>query len=184
MLGKAIKEEGDSQIVPLNPAPILPLFTYTHTFNEQAWMIMHQKGVSEDERSQDGQKQQPAEKKVKNETKNIPKNYGKAIISFIEKYRLEVSEICDRTGVPFEDFEEEMIAAKKTINTIADLRRLWVEHKYAKCMRIISNLFLRKYSYSYIFNSRICNFSSHIKYRHRICEAIKNPRAFRHIKDY
>lgn len=61
-----------------------------------------------------------------------------------------------------------MSDAKKTINSIADLRKLWVDYKYAKCMRIISNLFLRKYALGYIFNSRICNFSSHIKYRQRL----------------
>jgi hypothetical protein len=35
------------------------------------------------------------DKPVKNETKNIPKNYGKAIISFIEKYKQLVEEICN-----------------------------------------------------------------------------------------
>lgn len=30
------------------------------------------------------------EKRLKNQTKNIPKNYGKAIISFIEKYEDKV----------------------------------------------------------------------------------------------
>jgi hypothetical protein len=77
-----------------------------------------------------------------------------------------------------------MAEIKKRINTIADLRRLWIDYKYAKCMRIISNLFLRKYSLNYIFNSRICNFRSHIKYRQRLREAVKDPQAFRHIKDY
>jgi hypothetical protein len=95
-----------------------------------------------------------------------------------------VADVCEYTGVPFDDFINEMIEMKKTINTIADLRRLWIDYKYSRCMRIISNLFLRKYSLNYIFNSRICNFRSHIKYRHRLCEAIKNPKAFRHIKDY
>lgn len=74
--------------------------------------------------------------------------------------------------------------AKKRINTIADLRYLWMEYKYSKCMRILSNLFLRKYSLNYIFNSRICNYRSHIKYRHRLAEAVSNPKVFRHIKDY
>lgn len=73
---------------------------------------------------------------------------------------------------------------KRTINTIADLRNLWIDYKYAKEMRLLSNLFLRKYSLNYIFNSRICNYGSHIKYRYRLCEAIKEPKAFKHIKDY
>lgn len=95
-----------------------------------------------------------------------------------------VEEVCRATGVPFEDFFTEMVEFKKTINTIADLRRLWIDYKYARCMRIVSNLFFRKYSLSYIFNSRICNFRSHIKYRHRLAEAVRDPRNFKHIKEY
>ena len=124
------------------------------------------------------------DKPVKNETKNIPKNYGKAIISFMEKYKDVVERVCDDLNVPFEDFFGDMLEYKKTINTISDLRKLWTEYKYSKCMRILSSLFLRRYSLSYIFNSRICNFRSHIKYRHRLTEAVCSPHSFRHIKEY
>ena len=86
--------------------------------------------------------------------------------------------------IDYNDFLEELRERKKSINTIADLRSLWLDYKYAKCMRVLSNLFLRKYALQYIFNSRICNYSSHIKYRHRMREAIYNPTSFRHIKDY
>ena len=50
---------------------------------------------------------------------------------------------------------------------------MWLDYDNAKSMRVLSNLFLRKYALSYIFNSRICNFGSHIKYRYRLMEAIK-----------
>ena len=150
-------------------------------------MITQQKGHSEDEGSEGeepGQPDREEEKRIKNETKNIPKNYGKAIITFIERYKGVVENVCHFTGVPFDEFMDDMLEMKKTINTIADLRKLWMEYRHARCMRIISNLFFRKYSLNYIFNSRICNFKSHIKYRHRLWEAIRQPNAFRHIKDY
>jgi hypothetical protein len=60
---------------------------------------------------------------------------------------------------------------KKRINSIADLRAFWLEdeHKdFPKVVRIISNVFLRYHSLEYIFNSRISNFASHIKYRGRL----------------
>lgn len=76
----------------------------------------------------------------------------------------------------------ELAKKKKYINTIANLRDLWVEFKYARCMRILSNQFLRKYALQYIFNSRICNYTSHVKYRKRLQEAIETPGSFRHIK--
>lgn len=81
-------------------------------------------------------------------------------------------------------FLAELKLKKKTINTIADLRALWSKHEYAKCMRIVSYIFLRKFALPYIFDSRICTFGSHIKYRQRLCEAVSNPEDFRHIKDY
>lgn len=51
-------------------------------------------------------------------------------------------------------------------------------------MRIISNLFFRKYALPYIFNSRICSFGTHIKYRQALWEALNNPHDFNHIKHY
>jgi hypothetical protein len=51
-------------------------------------------------------------------------------------------------------------------------------------MRILSKLFLRKYALQYIFNSRITNYSSHIKYRHKLLEGVDNPMEFNNIKDY
>jgi hypothetical protein len=173
MLNHIIKKEDRDSSIMQFCHPIMPQFTYTapNNFNEKSWVITQQKGVSEDENTPDSDnndREEMNEKKLKNETKNIPKNYGKAIITFIEKYRDVVASVCAFTGVPFEDFIGEMSEMKKTINTIADLRRLWIDYKYSRCMRIISNLFFRKYSLNYIFNSRICNFRSHIKYRHRL----------------
>jgi len=63
---------------------------------------------------------------------------------------------------------DELSKKKKNINTIANLRDLWVDFKYSRCMRILSNQFLRKHALQYIFNSRISNFTSHVKYRKRL----------------
>jgi hypothetical protein len=51
-------------------------------------------------------------------------------------------------------------------------------------MRIISNLFFRKHCLEYIFNSRISNYSSHVKYRQTLWTALRNPEQFNHIKEY
>jgi hypothetical protein len=79
---------------------------------------------------------------------------------------------------------EEFKMSKRNINTIADLRELWTTGKYSREMRILSNLFLRKYSLKYIFNSRVSNYASHIKYRRKLREALKDPNTFTSIKDY
>lgn len=73
---------------------------------------------------------------------------------------------------------------KRQINTILDLRRLWTDPVIGECMRIVSNLFFRRYAMDYIFNSRISNYSSHIKYRKSLWNALKNPESFNHIKEY
>lgn len=54
MLDKTVKElERDGEIIHYSSALVLPQFTYNHGFNERAWMITQQNGVSEDERSEE-----------------------------------------------------------------------------------------------------------------------------------
>jgi hypothetical protein len=78
------KEDKESSIMHFCQTPQLPQSPYNNNFNEKTWAITHLKGVSEDEQSpQDEEQSDINEKKLKNETKNIPKNYGKAIITFI-----------------------------------------------------------------------------------------------------
>jgi len=51
-------------------------------------------------------------------------------------------------------------------------------------MRILSGIFLRKYSLSWIFNSRIENVKYPIKYRYRIIEGVSKPYEFKYLKDF
>ena len=85
-------------------------------------------------------------------------------------------------GFQWEPFIQNLTEQKKKINTIADLRKLWTNFEHAKLIRIFSNIFLRKYGYQYVFNSRVSNVTVHLKYRKRLADAIKNPEEFVHIK--
>ena len=130
-------------------------------------------------------KKPSASKKIKNETKNIPKNYGKAIISFIErneKLVRRVLHIADTND--YNSFMNTIRQKKRKVNSIADLRSLWVdeENPFAKTTRILSGIFLKRHSLSYIFNSRVTNFQGHIKYRYRLIEALREPKQFTSIK--
>lgn len=122
------------------------------------------------------------ERRLKNETKNIPKNFGKGIISFIERNDQKVRSLLSKHSVNYHEFMQRMRVEKKIINTIADLRRLWTDPLLGKCMRVISNIFFRRYALNYIFNSRISNFSSHVKYRQSLWQALRNPESFNRIK--
>lgn len=96
-----------------------------------------------------------------------------------------VKKVLDKTKAgTYKDFIEFMNQFKKEITTISDLRSLWVDNQYESVIRTLSSIFLRKYSLHYIFNSRVCNYVSHIKYRQRFLEAIKAPNEFKHIKDF
>lgn len=54
MLDKIMKkEEHNNSIIPFLSTPIVPQFVYNNGFNEKTWMISQQKGVSEDEASQE-----------------------------------------------------------------------------------------------------------------------------------
>jgi len=77
---------------------------------------------------------------------------------------------------------------KNRINSIDGLRKMWgydqLDNKFKKSIRILSYQFMRKHCLRYIFYSKVRNFGTHIKYRQKLIEGIKNPLAFNHIKDY
>ena len=100
----------------------------------------------------------------------------------MEKNEKKMRALLLQHKLPFHSFKNAMRHEKKTINTIADLRRLWTAEPYCRCLRIISNLFFRRHALDYIFNSRISNYASHIKYRQSLWEAVKHPQDFNHIK--
>lgn len=75
----------------------------------------------------------------------------------------------------FEELIGYLKHCKKKINKIVDLRNLWTQGKYAAPIRIISEHFLRKYSFSWIFNSRIEDITYPIKYRRRMIEGVRKP---------
>lgn len=117
--------------------------------------------------------------KMKNDTKNIPKNYGKAILTHIQKSTHRTKKIVSHFGISYPEFMSQVRKNKSRINSIADLRKLWGEkdpqNSLKKCFRVLSHEFMRKHCLMYIFNSRVKNFGTHIKYRHKIMEGVENP---------
>lgn len=126
--------------------------------------------------------------KMKNDTKNIPKNYGKAILTHIQKNTYTVKKILAHEGVSFAEFMSQVRKNKTRINSIADLRKMWGEgdydNKMKKCFRMLSHDFMRRHCLMYIFNSRVKNFGTHIKYRRKIISGIEKPSDFTNIKEY
>jgi hypothetical protein len=60
----------------------------------------------------------------------------------------------------------------------SDLLKLWdhEDHEdYGKLVRVITCTHFRKYCYHWIFNSRVKNYSSALKYKSRLNQMLKNP---------
>ena len=77
----------------------------------------------------------------------------------------------------YSDYVAALKARKKNLNSIADLRALWVtgEFRYAKITRVLSLYFLKRGALRYIFSSRVVNYEGHIKYRKRLIDVLKCP---------
>lgn len=64
---------------------------------------------------------------IKNSTKNIPKNFGKAIITFVELHPNLIGNALKEDRVPYIDFVTALKEKKRGINSISDLRSLWLD---------------------------------------------------------
>jgi len=115
---------------------------------------------------------------IKNDTKNIPKNYGKAILSFILRSP-KTLRLAANLNINVPDFLIQIKKMKTKINSIEGLRKMWgsdnIENKSKKFIRIMSYQFMRKQCLRYIFHSKVKNFGTHIKYRQKLIEGIENP---------
>lgn len=92
--------------------------------------------------------------------------------------------VCRATATPYQRISEELPELKAQLTTVMGFRAVWTTYKYAECMRMVSQVFLRRSALPYIFNSKVANVQTHLKYRNRFLKALRNPAAFDHIKDY
>lgn len=120
------------------------------------------------------------------ESKNIPKNYGKAIITFIRKNEEFTRRVLGHLGLDYAGFMRNLRSLRANLNTISQLRAMWMEeeNEFARAYRVLSLEYLRKHSLPYIFNSRVENFYKHIKYRYKIIESVSDPTAFTCMKEF
>lgn len=112
---------------------------------------------------------------MRNDTKNIPKNYGKSILTFIRKSP-KTRRLLSQRGIPFPEFMMHVRKIKKKVNSIESLRNMWgsedLSNPIRKCIRILSYEFMRKHCLVYIFHSKVRNYRTHVKYRSKLIEGI------------
>jgi hypothetical protein len=61
-----------------------------------------------------------------NDTKNIPKNFGKAIISFIQKNQELVGRCLKKYNIEMSCMLSSLKNRKKSLHSIKELRSLWM----------------------------------------------------------
>jgi hypothetical protein len=73
---------------------------------------------------------------------------------------------------------------KGRIHSISEMRSLWIPegNPYHQAFRILSSQYLRHHYLERTFNSRVENYSVHMKYRQRLLDGLKNPEHFTVLK--
>ncbi|CAD8072356.1 unnamed protein product [Paramecium sonneborni] len=122
------------------------------------------------------------------DTKNIPKNYCKSIITFACKNQNLCLEIL-KDQLKVVKFLEKITVYKKQLLNIRIFSSLLQhsddpeEEEFRRAFRIISRIFIKKYAINYIFNSKIVQHNWHMRYRSQIYKGVKSPNNFSHIKN-
>ncbi|CAK90390.1 unnamed protein product (macronuclear) [Paramecium tetraurelia] len=121
------------------------------------------------------------------DSKNIPKNYCKAIITFAQKnQQLCLQILGDELKVArFTDFLSNQKKKLLNIRVFSALLQQCddpFQEEFNRTFRIISQIFIKKYAINYIYNSKIVQHNWHIRYRQQIYKGIKNPKSFSHLK--
>ncbi|CAD8186504.1 unnamed protein product [Paramecium octaurelia] len=120
-----------------------------------------------------------------NDTKNITKNFSKAIISYIINEKELIQKFM--TNEQYDGFITLLKNKKNQMTNIKQLRDLWVDTgrnpEFNKVFRIISQYFLKCQAVPYVYNSRISNTAWHLKYRQNLLRAVREPENFKFIKD-
>ncbi|CAD8152300.1 unnamed protein product [Paramecium octaurelia] len=120
-----------------------------------------------------------------NDTKNITKNFSKAIISYILNDEKLIQKFI--TSEQQDSFINILKNKKNQMTNIKQLRDMWVDNgrnpEFNKVFRIISQYFLKNQAVPYVYNSRISNTAWHLKYRQNLLRALREPENFKFIKD-
>ncbi|CAD8048586.1 unnamed protein product [Paramecium sonneborni] len=142
--------------------------TENSSYTSEALAIKNVK-ITEDKPIQENEKIFKSSNPLKNqvqfekESKNIQKNYAKAIASFVYKNKSLASKILNPTEV--DEFIQLTKLIKNQIQNVSHISQYTNKEDFIKAFRILGNYFLKTKSNSYIFNSRIQKKNSHLRHK-------------------
>jgi hypothetical protein len=88
-----------------------------------------------------------------------------------------------KSPIKYEDLNNDCQRRKRSMSKIGDLQELWIDkNRFSKEMRVISEHFLRKWSSNWIFNSRITDYTCHLKYCRILANLIQKPSEFINLR--
>jgi len=127
-------------------------------------------------------------------TKNIVKNYGKAICNFcfLDAAKTYLEDLVKREGVNMEEFLNYLNSKKDSIDSIQSLKEMLIVYEdddlptrsYKVLFKEIGIIFIKYFSVNWIFNGRLTYKEAHLKFRFKMLRRLKNPELFTHIKAF
>jgi len=125
-------------------------------------------------------------------TKNIVKNYGKAICTFaVSNAALPyLAQILEEQNLTLKDFTEYMNQMKDLIAGLHHFRSvlLIAENNSSelvakkKAFIALGEAFIKYFSVNWIYNSRVFHKEAHLKFRFKMLRRIQNPELFTYLK--
>jgi len=128
-------------------------------------------------------------------SKNIVKNYGKALCAFASSalavpYLESIIAKHSYAFISIKAFMDYINEKKSNMNNIVSLRRLLVQENgdsrelmaYKHVFQQISIVFLKYFSVNWIFNGKIVQKKAHLKFRFKMLRRISDPEHFTYLK--
>ena len=125
-------------------------------------------------------------------TKNIVKNYGKAICGFAaSNLALPYLEpLIGEQNVKYSDFVQYANKKKDTIDSIETFKSIFMAtdrdceriKKYKWIFQKLAEVFIKYFSVNWIFTGKITYKIAHLKFRFKILRRIQNPERFIYLK--
>ena len=125
-------------------------------------------------------------------TKNVVKNYGKAICSFSTSdiARPYLLPLIHKENVQVEDFIQYVTNHKEAIDSIKTLRAILLIEEddsdeikaYKRIFAGIGEAFIKYFSVNWIFSGRVTHKDAHLKFRYKMLRRIRDPESFTYIQ--
>jgi len=125
-------------------------------------------------------------------TKNIVKNYGRAISAFaLSSLALPyLDRILEKEGLTIKQFTQYIKSIRGSIDGLNHFRStILIEENdlpevaaKKQALIAISKVFIKYFSVNWIFNSRVFHKEAHLKFRFKMLRRIQNPKFFTYLR--